>query len=566
MKEFPHIIKDLKRWPISRFYGNRERVVRKLADHTFQRIRTTQQKELPAMLSETIYAEKLRSKSTPLKVDPPNEYAYWKKLESDLSSGLREDKDTARIHDELLQKMINRYAEEIVGDFNIKTFNFAKKVLILLFKILFSPFYTKAQGLFWGSKESLLDRLTVVGPMDHIRGLFDKGTVMVLPTHSSNLDSILLGFIIEMKTGLPFFSYGAGLNLYDYEVMAYFMSRLGPYKIDRRKKNPIYAATLREYSNISIAEGLNSIFFPGGTRSRSGALEHVNTMKLGLMNTLIDSQNEFYKHSDPRKLIVIPLIICYQSVLEGSSLIDQYLRITGKSNYITGKSIKKKSFKTLRFLGGLLKKGSNATFSFGHPMDIFGNPLDKDGRSIKNGKVLDIRGYFESDGVITTDTQRNRVYSRHLSAALADSYKKDNVVLSGNIVAFTAFQIFKKKHPHLDLYSLLALPHDYFDVDKDTLYKQVVQVRSALITMEINGEIRLSEMVRSHRVADIVDDGIKHLGGYHVHEPLTMIEDTITCQDLRLLYYYHNRLSGYHLEQWVEVAVRSGLKLSKSLY
>ena len=566
MKEFPHIIKNIKHWPISRFYANRDGVVHKLAEKAKRRIEIDQSKELDTILGETIYAEKLRSKSSPLKVDPPKEYSYWKKLESDLSTSVRDDKDADMIHNELLQKIVNRYSEEIVGGWNIKTFKFAKNLLTLLFKILFSPFYSKVHGLFWGNKETLLDRFDVVGPLDHIRELFDKGTVMVLPTHSSNLDSILVGYVMEMKTGLPFFSYGAGLNLFDYEILAYYMSRLGPYKIDRRKKNPIYSSTLREYSNLSIEEGLNSIFFPGGTRSRSGELENDDTMKLGLMNTLIDSQNEFYMHEDERKLIVIPLVICYESVLEGSSLIDQHLKRIGKSNYLTGRSGKKVRFKNLRFISKLFGNGGKATFSFGHPMDVFGNPLDREGKSIKNGKVIDIRGYFQSSDKIIKDTQRNRVYSRHLSSALSDSYKRENVVLTSNIVSFVAFEIFKNKHPHLDLFSLLTLPSEYFDFNIDKLHKQVSKVRTALIAMEVNGGIKLNEMVRSRSVEEVVKDGIEQLRGYHSRLPLLRKKDIITCEDLKLLYYYHNRLMGYDLEGLVEVTERSGLKLAKSLY
>ncbi|MEZ4907100.1 MAG: hypothetical protein R2771_05540 [Saprospiraceae bacterium] len=58
----------------------------------------------------------------------------------------------------------------------------------------------------------------------------------MLPTHQSNLDSMLIGYTIDFKLGLPAFAYGAGLNLYNYEIPAYYMSRLGAYKVDRRKK------------------------------------------------------------------------------------------------------------------------------------------------------------------------------------------------------------------------------------------------------------------------------------------------------------------------------------------
>ena len=63
-------------------------------------------------------------------------------------------------------------------------------------------------------------------------------TVIIVPTHFSNLDSILIGYAIDGIMGLPAFHYGAGLNLYDLELVAYFINRLGAYKVDRRKKKP----------------------------------------------------------------------------------------------------------------------------------------------------------------------------------------------------------------------------------------------------------------------------------------------------------------------------------------
>ena len=84
--------------------------------------------------------------------------------------------------------------------------------------------------------------------------------------------------------------------------------------------------------------------------------------------------------------------------------------------------------------------------------------------------------------------------------------------------------------------------------------------------MEVNGGIKLNEMVRSRSVEEVVKDGIEQLRGYHSRLPLLRKKDIITCEDLKLLYYYHNRLMGYDLEGLVEVTERSGLKLAKSLY
>ena len=75
----------------------------------------------------------------------------------------------------------------------------------------------KDSGSFWGRRKDLLERLHIDGYVEETRALFKKGTVVIVPTHFSNLDSIMLGYVIDQVAGLPAFIYGAGLNLYDNE-------------------------------------------------------------------------------------------------------------------------------------------------------------------------------------------------------------------------------------------------------------------------------------------------------------------------------------------------------------
>ena len=562
MKEFPNIIKHTEDWPISKFYRDRQRIVEKLASESSDIL--TAGTNVPNLLNQTIYAEKLRCKSDPLKVDPPQEMAYWKKIESELGASVTDEPDRFNTHEELVRRIVNRYSEEIVGDFNPKTFKFARKVLTFFFKTLYNPFMGKSNGPFWGGKESLLDNFRIEGPMDHIRGLFDKGTMVIMPTHFSNLDSILIGYAIEMLTGLPAFSYGAGLNLYDYELMAYYMSRLGAYKIDRRKKNPIYRKTLDHFSTVSLHEGLNSIFFPGGTRSRSGAMEE--SLKWGLMNTIIDAQNEFYVRNYDKKIIIVPVVLSYHWVLEARGLIHNHLTRTGKENYIARFKKKNVSMQKIRFIRRLFTSGSNVTLSFGHPIDIFGNHLDASGKSIAHNKEVDIKDYFRSEGKLTKDLQRNRVYSRHLADKVVKSYKKENIVLTSHLTSFTAFQMFAKQYPNLDLYALLTLPEDYLNIDIQELYQQTERLRERLVVLRDQGEVKLSPEVSSWNIQDVVNDGIKHMNAYHFYSPLSIKQGRAVCEDLRLLYYYHNRLFGYKLDRLVTTAKSQGLRVSETLY
>lgn len=562
MKRFKHIIPKIEDWPIATFYSDRQRIVKKLAKDTFDQLKDDPQ--LASILNQTVYSEKLRSKSNPLKVDPPKEYSYWKSIESELGEVLRDDVDASTIYKEQLSRIINRYAEEIVGDFKPKTYKLSRRILTRIFKLVYNRFKAKGQGFFWGSEESMLEKFRIEGPVEHIRSLFDKGTVMVLPTHFSNLDSIVIGYGIDKLVGMPFFSYGAGLNLYDYELMAYFMSRLGTYKIDRRKRNPIYRKTLDQFSTVGIQEGLNSIFYPGGTRSRSGTLN--DNLKFGLMNTIIDSQNEFYLRNFDRKIIIVPLVLSYHFVLEAQGLIDQHLRKEGKENYIDRLKKKKVTLKNIRFVKRLFNRGSNVTLSFGHPIDIFGHKIDSEGRSIKNGEPIDISDYFKAEGVLSKDKQRNRVYSRYLAESVHKSYKRENVVLSSHLVAFTAFQMFEKQYPNLDIYSLLSLPEDYFSIQSEQLYEQVKIVQKRLIALAKINEVKLSPEVKTNSPEELVKDSIKNLNSYHFYAPLKVKKGNFACEDLKLLYFYHNRLFGYKLDRIITADKTQPIKLRRTLY
>ena len=114
---------------------------------------------------------------------------------------------------------------------------------------------------------------------------------------------------------MPAFIYGAGLNLYHNKILAHFMNRLGAYTVDRRKRNPIYRATLDSYATIATLEGVHGIFFPGGTRSRSGAIE--KNLKLGLLSTALEAQRRNFVYpirAQSEKIFVVPLVMSYHFV------------------------------------------------------------------------------------------------------------------------------------------------------------------------------------------------------------------------------------------------------------
>ena len=60
-----------------------------------------------------------------------------------------------------------------------------------------------------------------------------SGTVVLVPTHASNLDSLVLDYAIY-RLGLPPFAYGAGLNLFSNPVLGFFLRHLGTFTVVAR--------------------------------------------------------------------------------------------------------------------------------------------------------------------------------------------------------------------------------------------------------------------------------------------------------------------------------------------
>jgi len=540
-------------WPIYRLSKDRAEFLREIDEFTFHRIANRHKKDLADVLVKTIYQERIRIKESPWKVDPPNERQFWNRISKRLikKSLDRNDPEAKAAAEDILQKIIHRYSEEIVGTFQIGTFKFAQKFLTAFFSRLFNAAVGKSIRAIFRGKRHLYERLNVVGDVETVRELFRHGTVVVVPTHSSNLDSILVGYAMDQIMGLPSFSYGAGLNLYNFGPAAYFMNRLGAYRVDRRKKNSIYLETLKTMSNLSIQRGVNNLFFPGGTRSRSGQLE--TDLKMGLLGTAVEAQRTLSQRGEDKKVFIVPMVICYNFVLEAPFLIEQHLRMTGKENYIRLKDEGTSVRAWLRFVWRFFSTTSDITLSVGKPMDVLGNFVDKQGRSFDRfGNELDVREYFMGrKNEINEDRQREEEYTKLLAERIVERYHAENVVLSSHLVAYSVFEMLLHENPKLDLFGILRLPPDEYVFPFRAVEEVVEQMQEKLVEWEQQGKIRLDPEIR-RSAADVVRDGVKNLGVFHAEKPLKFIKNhDIVSSNFRVLYFYHNRLENYQLDKYV---------------
>ena len=543
-----HIIPNMADWPISQFGEKRGEFVLELNDFVLKKILDSHGENLEPLLAKTIYLEKKRSKNNRWRVDPEDEVRYWSSLSKELNQ-ITQDGGIQVGYLELLKRIINRYDEEIVGTFKPKTYKFTFTFLNIFFKRLLNTAAGRNHKRLWGSRHQLVEKLKVYGEVDKIKALFDQGTVVMVPTHFSNLDSMVIGYAMQSAVGIPAFSFGAGLNLFDNEIVGYFINRLGAYRVDRRKKNPIYLECLTSMAAYSIQKGVNNLFFPGGTRSREGGME--DRLKLGLLGSSIEAQRNMVIEGKKEKVFIVPMILGYNFVLEAKFLIEQHLARTGKEKYIKSKDAFKSYRKIIKFIWSLFSEKSDISVSFGEPMDIMGNFVDDEGNSIDiNGEHIDLRDYFSLDGEVKANAQRENVYTKILGDRILDSYKRNNVVLSSHLLAYSAFKILEKSHDG-DVYSLVNLPKEKSQIEWDYLETIITRLQVALLELESKGKIKLSREVK-WEPRRLIEDGIKNLGIYHAQKPLLINNDKVWSDSLKVLYYYHNRIKIYDLDKYIE--------------
>lgn len=544
--QIEHIIPNLKEWPIYKLSKNREQFIEELNAYNKSNLLENSGLTVEELLEKTVYLEQLRVKNNPWSVDPADDKIYWKNISEEIIEAKRSDNPKEEL-DKILDRVINRYNEEIVGSFRIKTYLFARKFLTSFFKRIYNSFGESYKRGLWGNKNLLISKLNVIGDVERLRKLFNKGTIVLVPTHTSNIDSILLGYTIDTSVGVPAFVYGAGLNLYNYEIPAYFMNRLGTYRVDRRKKNPIYLECLKGMASYSLQKGVNNIFFPGGTRSRDGKIEQ--RLKLGLLGSVIEAQRNEFVDGDGQKIFLFPVIMSFNFVLEAQGLINQHLRINAKEKYTKPKDQAKQSGYIWQFMKALFSQANTYTLSIAPPMDVFGNTVDEAGRSInKDGDVLDIKGYFELDGSVQAMQQREKIYTKILGDKIAKSYLDNNVVLASQVLAYVGFKLLLIQHESLELYDVLNLDIQDFSIEKAHFIEAVESFNAMLRKMESEAKIKLHEEFNKD-IEEFLTIGLEYLGDYHPSKVLYIDDEgQVKSENFRLLYYYHNRLDTYEFD------------------
>ncbi len=438
------------------------------------------------------------------------------------------------------EALVRAYGLEIYRPFSSSAFKLATRVLPGALTRLVTA--TDPPRLLTGDFDPNR-RLKVQGAVDHVRALAERGTILLVPTHLSNLDSPLLGFALH-AAGLPPFTYGAGLNLFSNPVMDFWLSRLGAYTVDRRKRNRLYKDTLKDYSVEVLRRRCHQIFFPGGTRSRSGLVE--KSLKKGLLGTGLTAWQEgLSAGADRPDVFVVPCTISMHLVLEAESLVDDAMARDGRSRFIIEDDEFSRPRDVVSFTRQVLNLDESVFVTLSEPMDVVGNPVDREGRSLApSGAPVDRRDYvLDSAGQVRRDPQRDRVYTQRVAERVVQAYHRDSVVLSTHAAAFATWQVFASRHPTRDPYRLVRVDPQRRMVPRAEVLHELGRVLGELRRQADAGRVRQALAATPEAV---LEHAMATFDSFHTRRALAPV-DRFLQLDPRLVYYYRNRLVGYGL-------------------
>jgi glycerol-3-phosphate O-acyltransferase len=545
---------DIYNWGLYKLSLNKQEFLGEVIENVYSKLKAElkDSKSIYEEIAHTLYQERIRISSSRWKSDPADDKDFWNHIKGSLISvkknkNWQEEESIAL--DAIFKKILYRYAYEIVGNFNPTVFNTVQKFLPGIFSFFLNSQSGYRFKIPFCKKLPFYEKFQIKGDFEHIRNLAKIGSVIIVPTHSSNIDSPIIGWALN-AIGLEAVTYGAGVNLFGTQPLSFLMGNLGAYKIDRRKKNKIYLELLKTYSKIAIQRNTPSLFYPGGTRSRSGMLE--TKLKLGLLSTAVEAQQYNFKNQG-KKIFVIPAVLNYHFNIEASSLINQYLKEIGKEKYVADNFEYSSTYKMIRLAKQLFASNPELIVTFGAPMDVIGHLVNQKGESLgPQGQIFDIKGYFEIENKIVDDEQRNFEYTKILGDKIVSSYYKNNTLLSSNVVAFTLFELIQQKHRNLSIYELFLLPIEDRMIEKSRFNEKLNRLREGIRNEVNNGNVKATHRILNEDIDTIIKHAIDNINIFSSKKIIFIDSDrNLNSEDLKCLFFYHNRLKGYQFEKYL---------------
>jgi glycerol-3-phosphate O-acyltransferase len=441
--------------------------------------------------------------------------------------------------------LVSAWGDEIHGRFDRKVYDFATRMLPGAVTGLLSA-RPRPSVRHWLSGErrdmDITNRLIVKGNTQLLRELQSEATLVLTPTHVSNLDSPLIGLALHLA-GLPPFTYGAGLNLFSNPLMGFFLHRLGAYTVDRTKRAALYKEVLKDYSTRCIATHHHSLFFPGGTRARDGRVER--RLKKGLLGTAVVAWQELLDSGHARPdVYVVPMTLSFQLVLEANTLISDHLEREGQAQYI----ITDDEFAEPRTVAGFARRvldlDDSIVVHFGDPMDCLGNPVSHDPAERAAQSQRRRRYVTDADGKVEWDAQRDHQYTSRLAEAITQAYPRGATIMASHLTAWTVWRMLEQRIGSQDPFRLVRVPAMSRQFSRASLLDRLVK---GMAVVHEGARAGRWDNALPHTAEQTLDLALKRFNTYHRSRAVGVRGDQVVIEDPKLCLYYRNRLDHPHL-------------------
>lgn len=145
---------------------------------------------------------------------------------------------------------------------------------------------------------------------DQLKNIPQDPSVVFVMNHRSNMDYILVSFLVAEKTALSY-AVGEWARIWPLQTL---IKSMGAYFVRRNSGNTLYRRVLERYIHLSTRAGVCQAIFLEGSLTKDGTMREP---KLGFLDYMLRS----YHPDVDRDVVFVPVGINYDRVIEDRSLI-----------------------------------------------------------------------------------------------------------------------------------------------------------------------------------------------------------------------------------------------------
>ncbi|MGH7271932.1 MAG: 1-acyl-sn-glycerol-3-phosphate acyltransferase, partial [Polyangiaceae bacterium] len=260
-----------------------------------------------------------------------------------------------------------------------------------------------------------------VAGLERLRELAKEGTLVLLPSHKSHMDYLVLAWVLyRHKVQMPVIAAGDNLN---FLPIGPILRRAGAFFIRRSfAGDRLYSAVVDAYVRRLLKDGAAMEFFLEGGRSRTGKLL---PPKLGLLSLVVDAA----LNVPTRTTWFCPISIGYERFVEEKAFVRE----------LTGGEKKKEDVR------GLVRSFDAMAGRYGRLSVQLGKPLSL------SDVLRDIDASAKPEDLAAMNPPRRRAVITRLAYRVMNEINAVTAVTPGSLVATTLLTHDKRGLPHASM-------------------------------------------------------------------------------------------------------------------